>query len=73
MITSRKRRVPSQPRQLTDLTMSTPLRTVPTEWWSQGRGVPDLVLCSGSHTEGHHLIRCLAPENAKNKALPTEE
>lgn len=36
-------------------------------------GVPDLVRCSGRHTERHHLIRCLAPENAKDKALPTEE
>ena len=36
-------------------------------------GVPDLVRSSGRHTEEHHLIRCLAPENAKGKALPTEE
>ena len=39
----------------------------------QRKGVPDLVPCSGRHTEGHHLIRYLAPENAKDKALPTEE
>ena len=28
-------------------------------------GVPDLTRSSGKHTEGHHLIRCLAPEKAK--------
>lgn len=36
-------------------------------------GVPDLVRSSGKHTEDHHLIRCLAPEDTKDKALPTEE
>jgi hypothetical protein len=36
-------------------------------------GVPDLVRSSGRHTEDHHLIRCLAPENAEDKALPTEQ
>ena len=36
-------------------------------------GVPDLVRSSGRHTEDHHLIRCLAPENTENKALPTEQ
>jgi len=25
-------------------------------------GVPELMRCSGKHTEEHHLIRCLAPE-----------
>lgn len=28
-------------------------------------GVPDLTRSSGKHTEEHHLIRCLAPEEAK--------
>jgi hypothetical protein len=36
-------------------------------------GVPDLVRSSGRHTEDHHLIRCLAPENAADKALPAEQ
>lgn len=36
-------------------------------------GVLDLVRSSGKHTEDHHLIRCLAPENAEDKALPTEQ
>jgi hypothetical protein len=27
-----------------------------------GEGVPELMRSSGKHTEGHHLIRCLAPE-----------
>jgi len=36
-------------------------------------GVPDVVRSSGRHMEDHHLIRCLAPENAEDKALPTEQ
>ena len=36
-------------------------------------GVPDLVRSSGRHTEDHHLIRCLAPENVDDKALPAEQ
>ena len=36
-------------------------------------GVPDVVRSSGRHTEDHHLIRCLVPENAEDKALPTEQ
>lgn len=28
-------------------------------------GVPNLTRSSGKHTEYHHLIRCLAPEKAK--------
>jgi hypothetical protein len=37
-------------------------------------GVPDLMRSSGKHTEGHHLIRCLAPKaDDKVKASPTEE
>jgi hypothetical protein len=38
-------------------------------------GVPELMRSSGKHTEGHHLIRCLAPKEAddKDKASPTEE
>lgn len=36
-------------------------------------GVPDLVRGSGRHMEDHHLIRCLAPENVEDKALPTEQ
>jgi len=36
-------------------------------------GVPDLVRSSGRHTEDHHLIRCLAPENTKDKAHLTED
>jgi hypothetical protein len=37
-------------------------------------GVPDLMRSSGKHTEGHHLIRCLAPKaDDKDKASPTEE
>jgi hypothetical protein len=36
-------------------------------------GVPDLVRSSGKHTEDHHLIRCLAPEKAEDKALPTDQ
>ena len=35
-------------------------------------GVPDLTRSSGKHTEGHHLIRCLAPEEPK-KAPSVEE
>jgi hypothetical protein len=39
------------------------------------QGVPDLMRSSGKHTEGHHLIRCLAPEMSddKNKGFPTEQ
>ena len=36
-------------------------------------GVPDLVRSSGRHTEDHHLLRCLAPEDVEDKALPTEQ
>jgi len=36
-------------------------------------GVPDLVRSSGRHTEDHHLIRCLVPGNAEDKALPAEQ
>lgn len=36
-------------------------------------GVPDLMRSSGKHTEIHHLIRCLAPENVDGKASPTEQ
>ena len=36
-------------------------------------GVPGIVRSSGTHTEDHHLIRCLAPENAEDKALPAEQ
>jgi hypothetical protein len=36
-------------------------------------GVPDLMRSSGKHTEGHHLIRCLAPEETGDKAPPTEQ
>ena len=35
-------------------------------------GVPDLTRSSEKHTEEHHLIRCLAPEEAK-KAPSTEQ
>ena len=35
------------------------------------KGVPDVVRSSGRHTEGHHLIRCLAPDNSEDKAVPT--
>jgi len=35
-------------------------------------GVPDLTRSSGKHTEEHHLIRCLAPEDVK-KAPSTEQ
>jgi hypothetical protein len=35
-------------------------------------GVPDLTRSSGKHTEEHHLIRCLAPEEAK-KAPSVEQ
>lgn len=36
-------------------------------------GVPDLMRSSGKHTEGHHLIRCLAPEKAKEATSSTEQ
>jgi hypothetical protein len=36
-------------------------------------GVPDLMRSSGQHTEEHHHIRCLAPEDDGEKAPPTEE
>jgi hypothetical protein len=36
-------------------------------------GVPDLIRSSGTHTERHHLIRCLAPEKADGKVSPTEQ
>jgi hypothetical protein len=36
-------------------------------------GVPDLTRSSGQHTEEHHLIRCLAPDDDEDKAPPTEE
>jgi hypothetical protein len=38
-------------------------------------GVPDLMRSSGKHTEGHHLIRCLEPEEMANedKASPIEQ
>jgi prefoldin subunit 5 len=36
-------------------------------------GVPDLMRSSGKHTEYHHLIRCLAPEKAKEAASSTEQ
>ena len=35
-------------------------------------GVPDVVRSSGRHTEDHHLIRCLVPENVEDKVLPAE-
>ena len=35
-------------------------------------GVPDLARSSGKHTEEHHLIRCLAPEEVK-EAPSTEQ
>ncbi|KAI9438366.1 hypothetical protein H4582DRAFT_1815213 [Lactarius indigo] len=31
-----------------------------------GEGVPELMRSSGKHTEDHHLIRCLAPEEDDN-------
>jgi hypothetical protein len=36
-------------------------------------GVPDLICSSGKHTEEHHLIRCLAPEKAKEATSSTEQ
>jgi hypothetical protein len=36
-------------------------------------GVPDLMRISGKHTEEHHLIRCLAPEEKCDKASPTDQ
>jgi hypothetical protein len=36
-------------------------------------GVPDLMRSSGKHTEDHHLIRCLAPEETDDEASPTEQ
>jgi hypothetical protein len=36
-------------------------------------GVPDLMRSSGEHTEEHHLIRCLAPERAKEVVSSTEQ
>jgi hypothetical protein len=36
-------------------------------------GVPDLMRESGKHTEEHHLIRCLAPEKAKETPPSTEQ
>ncbi|KAI9464119.1 hypothetical protein BJY52DRAFT_887705 [Lactarius psammicola] len=35
-------------------------------------GVPDLVRSSGEHTEDHHLIRCMAPEEDDSGASSTE-
>jgi len=35
-------------------------------------GIPDLTRTSGKHTEEHHLIRCLVPEEVK-KAPSTEQ
>jgi prefoldin subunit 5 len=36
-------------------------------------GVPDLTRSSGEHTEEHHLIRCLAPEKAKEATSSTDQ
>jgi len=36
-------------------------------------GVPDLERGFGKHTEDHHLIRCLAPEDKDDEVLPTEQ
>ena len=37
------------------------------------KGIPDLTFLSGKHTEEHHLIRCLAPEEAKEVLFSTEK
>ena len=38
-------------------------------------GVPNQMRSSGTHTEGHHLIRCLALKrtNEKDKGITTEQ
>ncbi|KAI0249341.1 hypothetical protein BJV78DRAFT_1347821 [Lactifluus subvellereus] len=36
-------------------------------------GVPDLMRSSGKHTEEHHLIRCLAPDEDRETASSTEQ
>src|SRR5260221_4889980 len=36
-------------------------------------GVPDLMCSSGRHTQGHHLIRCQAPEEGGDTSSPTEQ
>jgi hypothetical protein len=36
-------------------------------------GVPDLARSSGRHTEEHHLIRCLEPEENREIASSTEQ
>jgi hypothetical protein len=36
-------------------------------------GVPELVRCSGKHTEEHHLIRCLAPEKDDDDTPAADE
>jgi hypothetical protein len=35
--------------------------------------VPDLTRSSGKHTEEHHLIRCLAPEQTEGNATTSEQ
>jgi hypothetical protein len=36
-------------------------------------GVPELMRCSGMHTEEHHLIRCLAPKKVDDNNTPATE
>jgi len=36
-------------------------------------GFPDLTRSSGRHTDGHHLIRCQAPEEGGDTSSPTEQ
>jgi hypothetical protein len=37
------------------------------------KGVPDLKRASRKHTEEHHLIRCLAPEEAEEAPLSPDQ